>query len=459
MRTDRVLCVLAFTGLAASSIAIGEDISEKADSTEPYTLHVFHKRQLAHEFVAEGAHFGDFDRDGFRDIVAGPYLYLGPEYDRRKEIYPPRVFEKRKYSDNFFAFPWDFNRDHWLDLVVIGFPGKSASLLENPKGQDGHWPRHVIVDAVDGESPEFSDITGDGQPELVFLREGRWGWARPPTGDPTAPWTFWPLSDKDAKRGAFTHGLGVGDLDGDGRVDVLDRSGWWRQPRDANREWTKHAVDFAPADGHGGAQMLVSDFDGDGDRDVVSSRSAHGYGLYFFEQTRSGDEIEFVPHVIIDPAKGGSPEANPYGAVFSQIHALALVDIDGDGVDDFVTGKRHGAGFSKRNKDPNAPAVIYWFRTTRLPGGGVEFVPWLIDAASGVGTQVVAGRVTSDALPDIVTSNKLGTFLFVHEAREVSRAEWEAARPRRREVHKTGKEAHTKDAKNANEEDGGKDGE
>jgi hypothetical protein len=174
--------------------------------------------------------------------------------------------------------------------------------------------------------------------------------------------------------------------------------------------------------------MYAYDVDGDGDNDVVTSLKAHGYGLAWFEQIREADGIGFVRHIIMNER----PAENRYGIAFSQLHALELVDMDGDGVQDIVTGKRHWAHGARGDPEPNAPAVIYWFRVVRGENGAVDFVPYLIDDDSGVGVQVVARDANGDGLADVVTSNKKGTAVLIHERKRVDRRTYEAAQPRPR---------------------------
>jgi hypothetical protein len=54
----------------------------------------------------------------------------------------------------------------------------------------------------------------------------------------------------------------------------------------------------------------------------------------------------------------------------------------------------------------------------------------LIDDNSGGGTQVVAGDINGDGLPDIVVGNKKGTFVHLHQKKEVSHEEWQKAQPK-----------------------------
>ncbi len=377
-------------------------------SNEP----TFARQVLSQKFYCEGANFADLDRDGHSDVISGPFWYRGPEFKEARELYEPKEYDPSHYSDNFFSFPYDFNGDAWLDVLVVGFPGESASWFENPKTETKRWDKHLIAEHVDNESPTFGDLTGDTKPELIFHVGGRLGWAEPDWAKPNEPWTFHPLSE-DLALERFTHGLGIGDVDGDGRADVLLASGWWQQPTAlaGDPPWQRH--DFPFTDQYGGAQMHVYDVDGDGRNDVVTSLAAHHFGLSWFGQVKKDGEISFVEHEILSPRK----EEVVDGVQFGELHALDLIDVDGDGLKDIVTGKRwwsHGA-----EGDPDGPgsrAVVYWFGLTRSPGGEVKFVPHLIDDGSGVGVQVVAGDVNGDGKPDVVVGNKKGTFVLLQQA-------------------------------------------
>jgi FG-GAP-like repeat len=385
---------------------------------------VFKKVQLTDQFWAEGAHYGDFNRDGKMDICSGPFWYEGPDFKKRHEFCPANACFKLKdangtektipgfegglgvnnaYSECFLTYTWDFNGDGWTDILIYGFPGKEGAWYENPKGREGHWQRHVIFDQVDNESPGLADITGDGKPEILCCSRGCIGYAEADWKHPDLPWAFHAISPKgDYQR--FTHGIGCGDINGDGKTDILDKDGWWEQPAslEGHPLWVKHAFHFAAA----AAQMLVYDVNGDGLNDVITSLNAHGFGLAWYEQVRTNGAITFQQHIILNG--DGAPNN---GLKFSQLHALALADIDGDGLKDIVTGKRFWAHGSHGDVEPNAPAVLYWFQLVRS-NGKAEFVPHLVDDNSGVGTEVIAGPISHPPKMDIVVGNKKGLFLF-----------------------------------------------
>jgi hypothetical protein len=389
--------------------------------------HTFKKIRLTDKFWAEGANYADFNRDGKMDVVVGPYWYEGPDFHVRHEFYPANASFKRKksdgteetiegfegglgtvnaYSDNFLTFTYDFNGDGWPDVLVYGFPGKEAFWYENPKNRQGHWQRFFALGVVDNESPDLADIDGDGKPDILCCSEGYIGYATADWKHPHLPWTFHAVSPKgDYQR--FTHGIGSGDINGDGRVDILEKDGWWEQPASLAKDpvWIKHAFPFAER----AAEMCVYDVDGDGLNDVITSLDAHGYGLAWYQQFKTNDQISFRQHLILNK----TPEKNAYSVSFTQPHSLCLIDVDGDGLKDIVTGKRFWAhGPHGADPESDEPAVLYWFQLQRPQKGAAQYLPHLIDSDSGVGTQVVAGFLSNKKFPDIIVGNKKGAFLF-----------------------------------------------
>ena len=406
--------------LSVSCSLLGQTLRAERD------LHEFETLLLSEEFRSEGACFADIDGDGNQDIVSGPLWYEGPEFRVRHAYAPGEALSIQGYSKHFFSFAHDVNEDGRPDILAIPMPGDPAWWFENPGGSTHtvHWRAHLALDEVSGESPDLTDLTGDGRPELVCIRKGAFGYATPSA---TSPWKWTPVTETRGY-GRFTHGQGVGDVDGDGRADLLETNGWWQQTQKRGEIFRFHAQRFAES---GGAQMFAYDFDGDGDNDVLSTQNAHAWGLAWFEQHQVDGERTFTRHDILTQ----SPADNELGLVISQMHAVALVDVDGDGVRDILTGKRF---YAHGGRDPGAfqQSVLYWFRTVRHQSG-VEFEPRLIHERSGVGTQLTTGDVDGDGEIDVLIGNKLGTFLHRHVVSTVSDEEWHA-RTRQHPVHTAG---------------------
>ena len=385
----------------------------------------FRMQQLDEFFYTWGAGVGDVNRDGMLDVVAGPYYYLGPDYTSRREIYvAPTVNPSDQFPRAGFHFVFDFTGDGWPDIVAG--ENRPLFLYVNPKGERRRWAKYPAVPQGNSELVLMRDLDGDGKPEAIFgtgtgTAKGTLTYARPDPADPTRPWVVHTVS---APGMAYAHSLGAGDVNGDGRVDILQTAGWWEQPAQSQvasqqsqgaSPWIYHPQAFGRwgrAEGAGGAELVVYDVNGDKLNDVVTGLNAHGFGLAWFEQKRDKEgRISFERHMIIDDYS----TKNAGNVTMSEMHASLAADIDGDGIPDYVTGKRYFSHLeSTTDPDPYGTPALYWFRTVRNPKapGGAEFVPELIHNRSGVGSQFAAADLNKDGAMDIVTSNVRGTFIF-----------------------------------------------
>src|SRR5262249_9698501 len=208
----------------------------------------------------------------------------------------------RGYSHSFACWAEDINKDGWPDLIVIDFPGQPCHWYENPKGKDEHWKKHVLWHSACNETPQYVDLFGKGQRVLVMGfqpkgskgDQGQMAYFTPDPSDPTKPCIMHPISEPSAPgkeipgTRQFSHGLGIGAANGDGRLDVSCTGGWWEQPEKVDdTPWKFHPAPLGDAC----ADMFAYDMDGDGKADILSS-SAHKFGIWWYQQK---------------PGKNGSP--------------------------------------------------------------------------------------------------------------------------------------------------------
>lgn len=355
------------------------------------------------KFRSEGAAAADVNHDGKTDILVGDFWYEAPNWTPH-EIRKPGDFGDgaHSYSEAFMCWADDYNGDGWSDLLVVGFPGKAVKWYENPQNAAGYWKEHLAWASSCNEVPIYADLFGDGKRALVQAScpEGQMAWFAP-GADPNAPWIMHPISPSQ-KDGAtvygvnqFDHGLGAGDMNGDGRTDVLVRQGWWEQPADAKTRtapWEFHIANM----GEDCANIIPLDGDDDGKIDAITS-SAHKRGMWFHKRMPERP-AGFMRQTIFDS--------------FTQTHALNYEDVNGDGVKDLITGKRWWAHGPEGDVEPMASPVLYWFEIKKSKGQTPKLIPHMIDRESGIGTQFWTGDFNSDKKLDIVISNKKGVFLF-----------------------------------------------
>lgn len=364
---------------------------------------VWKKRVITRDFLTEGLAAGDLDGDGVKDLVAGAFWFKGPDFKEAKAFRAGKALPVKMYQeDSFLSWIDDLNGDGKNDILMASHPGRDLTLYLNP-GKEGDWAAHRVMTEAATESPLWLDLDGDRKKDLVCMQGGKYGYATVDYTDVTKPWVFTAISDKVTDT-PYIHGLGAGDLSGDGKPDIVTKDGWFEQPPTKGGAWVWHPEAFA---GPGGAQMLVFDADSDGDNDMVTSLNGHGYGLAWFSVEKKDGKVAFTRHEILpeDPAKTGAD-----GLQFSQLHALEAGDFDGDGRMDFMTGKRY---YAHNGNDPGAedPALAVIFHN-RKDGDGVRWEAEVIDRDSGVGCQVLAVDLDGDGRLEFAAGNKKGVHVI-----------------------------------------------
>jgi len=390
---------------AVLSLAVGINAGAQ-DNTRP-TIR-FSKRQL---FVHphEGCAVADLNRDGHQDIVSSPYIFYGPDF-------VPQAFRANHLSTDYISansdMVHDVDRDGLPDIIIGAWgeegmlwyknPGNPPPLRGKTWGTQLHWQEATLA-TTRGKMEIYAlhDYDGDGVPEVhtcCYVASAPlevWRFATTADGTPS-------LEPFVLGRQGGGHGVAWGDVNGDGRDDVLSEIGWYeRPPGDPFAgPWTLHP-ETDLRQWHPSCPFAAKDLNDDGRLDILFGR-AHDYGLYWWEQLEpEADGTTRWKHHVIDES-------------WSQVHTLALADLDDDGVEELITGK---CIWAHNGNDPGAeepPALYYytWDRETSSfarqtiagPGEGIA-----------LGRQIAVDDLNGDGRPDIVAPAENGLWILINE--------------------------------------------
>lgn len=352
----------------------------------------FEKMKVSSE-TYESVGVFDVNGDGHPDVISGAFWYQGPAFIQRHFI--TEVNRVGEYWDDFLTIPLDVNGDGKMDFISGGWFGATLYWFENP-GNTGEWKKHLIDQTGNIETARAWDIDGDGTIEIV-------------PNNPGHPLKYYKL-EKDASgkgAGRFTkvevaetqgHGLGFGDINGDGKDDLIVSNGWLEAPENLiEGKWVMHKeFEFGDAS----VPILVVDVNNDGLNDLIVGQG-HSYGLDWYEQK-------------IDQQGKRSWIKHPIDPFNSQFHTMEWTDIDGDGIKELITGKRYRA---HNGQDPGAndPLGLYYYKWN-----GESFTKNIIsygavEEGKGAGIYFSIEDLRGTGRKDIIVAGKDGLYIFFNQ--------------------------------------------
>ena len=345
----------------------------------------------------EACGVADLNRDGRLDIISGENWFEAPSWTKHK--YRSIVFWNN-YIDDFSDLPLDVDSDGDVDVISVGWGARKVAWFENPGRGEGEWREHGIDSGMPVEFAFLVDLDNDGERDELLPqyggREGYTAWYEREGKGSETRWVRHIVADR-----LFGHGIGAGDVNGDGRTDVLTPQGWLEAPADPRQTpWTLHEdYSFDKATGF----LYVWDVDEDGANDIVTTH-AHDYGIVWLRQITEHAGARTWERQLIDDA-------------WSQAHAMTLVDLTGDGRPELLTGKRF---YAHNGHDPGGrePLGLYWYERIENEMGW-HWVRHVIDygGRAGGGMQIPAVDLDGDGDLDFVVGGKGGVFLFENRSK------------------------------------------
>lgn len=369
---------------------------------------------------AECAAVLDINGDGKLDIASGRNYYLAPDWKKFADYRDGAETNGPDVDDNYEG-TIDVNNDGRPDVLSSGWMRRQGIWwYENPGKTGEKWKGHELHSAEGLEGMVIGNLSGKSDKDVLVNYFAR----RPGRGliwfehIDEAPWYKEHVLGPEFV--GVRHGAGIGDINGDGRNDVVTPDGWFEAPPKPTEEpwiwhpdyqFTAYGADNRP--GGAGLPMLVTDANGDGLNDIIIG-SDHGYGLAWFEQKMENGKRSFVKHWI--------------ETEYPTFHTMTLADLDGDGKPELITGKQL---LAHNGADVGAyePAFVFYYKFEKGrferhiityshltpyfgPGSSNEPPP---NYVVGLGMNLQVADMDGDGRPDIVIPSRSGLYVFFNK--------------------------------------------